>query len=274
MKLFKCINTFLLIGTLLSAQAVVTKTLARENSKDSITPSQKDAIALMRGVCGKDNINSSNPKSCTKCPSFAGNGGGSGTLTSVIYGSFTKSGSTEAFVDLEGCQAHAQNWGGSVLLSRASRSWSVVRYEAGLRSDSCLKIPNRTGRHSLVCEGSHLGQGYLSSQLDALEIGLTKTRTTNLLTVGSNTGSCRPPYYEVQIKDFLAQDTNEDRLLDLVVKVSEAREVKSTSRGNGEGCVDPRLPKPKFHQLTFLSNGQSFRSTPTTANLMKRLEVK
>ncbi|MBD2359513.1 hypothetical protein H6G41_34070 [Tolypothrix sp. FACHB-123] len=273
MKLLKYI---LLINTVLVVQVVATRTLAQEVKKDSVIPSQKDAIALAQSVCGASNVNQEKGKlSCKVCPSFTGSSGGSGgTLTSVVYGRFTKADTHEALVDLGDCEPHAGNWGGTVLLRRTNNGWSRVRYESGFRSNICLKIPNRTGRHSLACQGSYTGQGYLTEWLDAIVVGSTKTTTTNLLKVGSNTGSCSPPYYEVQIKDFLAQDTNKDGLTDLVVKVSEAREAKSISRGNGEGCVDSRLPKPKFHQLTFLSNRESFRPTSTTANLMKHLEVK
>ncbi|MBD2414210.1 hypothetical protein FACHB389_21395 [Nostoc calcicola FACHB-389] len=271
MKLLKYI---LLINTVLVVQVVATRTLAQEVKKDSVIPSQKDAVALAQSVCGASNVNQEKGKlSCKVCPSFTGSGSG-GTLTSVVYGSFTKADTREALVDLSDCEPHAHNWGGTVLLRRTNNGWSRVRYESGFRSNICLKVLNRTGRHSLVCQGFYMGQGYLAEWLDRLEVGSTKTTKTNLLQVGSNTGSCRPPYYEVQIKDFLAQDINKDGRPDLVVKVSEAREAKSTSRGNGQSCVDPRLPKPKFYQLTFLSNGLSFRPTPTTANLMKRLEVK
>ncbi|MCW5312958.1 hypothetical protein GTQ43_03560 [Nostoc sp. KVJ3] len=268
-------KSIILVSTLLSIQIIATKTLAQEVKKDSVVPSQKDGIALAQSICGAGNITQEQGKlSCKNCPSFTAYSGSGGTLTSVVYGSFTKAGTREALIDLGDCEPHAGNWGGTVLLRHTNNGWSRVRYEKGFRSNICLKIPNRTGRHSLICEASHLGQGYLSTQLNALEIGSTKTTTTNLLKVGSNTGSCNPPYYEVQIKDFLTQDTNKDGFPDLVVRVSEAMEAKNTSRGNNEGCVDYRLPKPKFYQLTFLSNGQSFRPTPTTANLMKRLEVK
>ncbi|MDF5706636.1 MAG: hypothetical protein PUP90_02870 [Nostoc sp. S4] len=270
----KVLKLTILISTLLSFQIIATKTLTQEIKKNSLVPSQKDAIALAQSVCGTKNFTKEKGKlSCKNCPSFTSSNGSGGTLTSVVYGSFTKAGSREALVDLGECEPHAGNWGGTVLLRRTNNGWSRVRYEKGFRSNICLKILNQTNRHSLVCQGSHMGQGYLAERLDAIVVGSTKTTTTNLLKVGSNTGSCEPPYYEVQIKDFLTQDTNKDGLSDLVVKVSEASEAKSNIRGNGEGCIDIRLPKPKFHQLIFLSNGQSFRPTPTTANLMKRLEV-
>jgi hypothetical protein len=265
-------TTALAIITVLSLQISTSKTLAQEVKKDSIVPSQKEAIALMQNICGAGNIAQEKGKIvCKKCPSFTSYNDGTATLTSVVYGSFTKAGSREALVDLADCEPHAGNWGGSVLLGRTNKGWSRIRYEQGLRSNSCLKIPNKTGRDSLVCESSYMGQGYFSQGLNKFEIGSTKTTSTKILNVGSNTASCRPPFYDMEIKDFTLRDTNQDKRADLVVKVTEARERKGITRSSDDQCK-PKLPKPKSHQLTFLYNGQSFRATPATAKLIKQLE--
>jgi hypothetical protein len=193
------ITTTLAVITVLSLQTITTKTLAQEVKKNSIVPSQKDAIALMQSICGPGNIAQEKGKIvCKKCPSFTSYNDGTATLTSVVYGSFTKAGIREALVDLGDCEPHAGNWGGSVLLRRTNKGWSRIRYESGFRSNSCLKIPNKNGRDSLVCESSYMGQGYFSQGLNKFEIGSTKTTTTKILNVGSNTASCRPPFYENQ----------------------------------------------------------------------------
>lgn len=278
MKLLNWVGTFLVAGILAIAQTITTKTLAVEASKDSITPSQKDGIELMQNVCGASNVfinRKQGSKVCCKtCPSFTGYGSGSsgGILTSVVYGSFTKAGIREALVDISDCEPHAANYGGSVLLRHFNRGWSVVRYERGLRSNICLKFPTQNGRNSLVCEGSHMGQGYEYNWLNAFEISSTKTTKTELLGVVSNTGSGNPPFYEMQISDWTSQDANKDGRDDLVVKVSEAREVKRATRLNGSPR-EPRLPKPSFHRLIFLFNGQSFRPTPETASLLSDFQI-
>jgi hypothetical protein len=252
--MMKQLKSILLLGTILTAQVLTTKALAQEVKKDSIVPSQKDAIALMQSICGAGNIAQEKGKIvCKKCPSFTSYNNGTATLTSVVYGSFTKGSSREALVDLGDCEPHAGNWGGSVLLRRTNNGWSRIRYESGFRSNSCLKIPNKTGRESLVCEGSYMGQGYFITWLDHLEIGTTKTKNINLLKVGSNTASCRPPFYDVGIKDFTLQDTNKDKRADLVIKVTEVREPKGITRSSDDQC-EPRLSESKSHQLTFLSN--------------------
>ncbi|TAE61205.1 MAG: hypothetical protein EAZ76_00830 [Nostocales cyanobacterium] len=266
------LNTTVLTAiTLLSWQIITTKTLAQEVRKDSTIPSEKDAIALMQNICGAGNIVKEQGRiGCKKCPSFTRYSGDSGgSLTSVVYGSFTKAGSREALVDLGDCEPRVSNWGGSVLLRRTNQGLSRIRYEQGLRSHSCLKVPNKTGRDSLVCEGSYTGQGYFITWLEHIELGTTKTKNINLLKVESNTATCRPPFYAVGIQDFMLQDTNQDRLADLVVKVTEAREPKDTTRSSDDQC-EPKLSESKLHQLTFLNNGQSFQATPNTAHLIKQ----
>jgi len=267
MKLLKYIGTSVLLGALLSSESVV---FAGDNSKNSITPSRKDAIALMKSVCGRSNVNSDNLDSCKQCPSFTESAGSGGTLNSVIYGSFTKAGTREALVDMEGCQGHSGNWGGSILLRSTTKGWSVVRYERALRSYRCLKFRTRAGRNSLVCEGSYTQGGFTHTWLDAIEISSTKNTITHLLEVSSNMGSCRPPYYERGITDFTSIDTNKDGVNDLVIKVSEATEPKYISRAEDQLC-DSQLPKPTIHQLTFLFNGQLFKPTTETVKLLKQV---
>ncbi|MBD2132635.1 hypothetical protein H6F47_09400 [Sphaerospermopsis sp. FACHB-1094] len=272
MNISKQIIVFL-VTTILANQIQFNETFARESSKDSVKPSKKDAISIMQGICGKNNINKYNPEACETCPSFTGSDSFGGVvLTSIVYGNFTKSSNNEALIDLEGCKPRADNSGGSALIRKNNQQWYLVEYKAGLRSEKCLKFKASNSRHQLVCEGSHIGQGYLNTWLDVVTFTSNKIVTSTLLTVLSNEASCTPPYYEVTIRDFLAQDFNKDGKNDLIINVSEARESKNIKRSQDNLC-EPRLPKPKFYQLTFLFNGQSFRPTSETAKIKKRLET-
>ena len=271
MNISKQIIVFLLT-TILVNQIQVNGTSARENSKDSVKPSQKDAISIMQGICGKNNIDKNNPTVCKTCPSFTGSSYGGMVLTSVVYGSFTKSGNNEALVYLEGCQGRAQNDGGSALIRKNSQQWSLVEYKAALRSQRCLKFKGSNARHQLVCKNSYVGQGHLHTWLDLVAFDSSKILISTILKVYSNTGTCKPPYYEARIRDFLTQDVNKDGKNDLIIKISEAIESKNIKRSQENLCKP--IPKPKFYQLTFLFNGQSFRPVSETAKIKKRLEAR
>ena len=258
----------LLIGTLLITQFIATTTRAQTVKKDSFIPSTKDAITLMKSVCGANNVVKKQGKVfCKICPSFTNNRSSGGSLKSVVYGSFTQLGSREALIDLEGCEPHAGSFGGTVLLRRANNGWLRVRYETGLRSDNCLKFTYPRGRHSLVCQQTFMAQGYSTQWLDVREIGSTKTTINRLFEVESNIGSGVPPYHAVEIKNFVMQDTNKDGRLDLVAKVSET---KGTDKIDANGYKKPLLSPPKTYQLTFLFNGKFFQPTPATITLLKQ----
>jgi hypothetical protein len=274
--MIKLTSLITLVAVFLNITVSSDRTLAQEAAKDSALPTHKEAIALMQSICGVGNVTKKAGKvACRKCPSFTSdseNNGTGGTLVSVIYGRFTKSGDQEAIVDINDCEPHANNWGGTVLLRRNSRGWSKVQYKAGIRTNSCLKLAKFTGQNYLVCLNSYMGQGYLITSLNRIEFDYSTDIFTNILRVASNIATCRPPYYAVEIQDFFTQDINKDGIRDLVVQVSEVREAKNINTGNNQDCPRPSFPKAKLYELTFLSDNRSLRPTPETVKLKKRLE--
>jgi len=86
-------KTILLIGTILSSQLIATIALGQDVKKDSIIPTQVEAIALMKNICGAGNITKEQAGiACKTCPSLTTFHYTNGSLTSVVYGSFTKTG--------------------------------------------------------------------------------------------------------------------------------------------------------------------------------------
>lgn len=278
MKLRNLKVGLLMLGAI--AQTVPTETLATNFKTDTVLPTEKEALTLLEAVCGQGNVavkgqGADKNFACKTCPSFIKNEGlpAPFTLEKVVYGSFSEAGTREVLADFSGCEPHAANWGGSVLLRRSSRGWSMVTYESGLRSSDCLKFPSQNNRDFLVCLGGYVGMGYVYQSLQALEIGATQVKTDLLLRVSSNVGTCKPPFYDIQIVDWMARDRNNDGRPDLVIKVTEARETKATSTSESSECEERKLPNPTIHQLTFLFDGQSFRPTPETAQLKLRLDT-
>lgn len=235
----------------------------------------QDNAAIVAAICGENNISANADGemigSCQTCPSFTGNSEeNGGAIGPVMYGNFTAPNINEAVVDFEGCEAHVNNWGGSILLRGADSNWSMVRYEPAVRSHTCLTF-SHNGLDSLVCENGYMNQGYLSNWLDKLEFAANQIKTTRLIGVTSNTGSCRPPLYEMEILSPESKDMNNDGLSDLVVVVSEAQETISENESEELRC-EPNLPNPTIHQLTFLFDGQSFTPTAETVETIEYLE--
>ncbi|MGE5655754.1 MAG: hypothetical protein ACM37W_03995 [Actinomycetota bacterium] len=272
-----------IVSLAIIAEGVGTPVLAVDSKRDSVIPSQPEATAILQAICGRENVFANRERggklACKSCPSFTGVGNNRDvlikppfTLEKVVYGSFTQAGTREALADFDGCEAHARNNGGSVLLQRLSQGWSAVRYESGLRSNNCLKFPNKSGRDLLVCQSFDAHMGRFLDWLDALQINSLGLEKISLIRLLSNIASNRPPIFETRIENWTAQDVNNDNLLDLVVTVREANSAQVPP--GFEGKYDSHLPNPTFHRLTFLFDGQSFQATPETAQLKQRFEEK
>jgi hypothetical protein len=269
----KNLKSFLFVTTLLTVQMINFPTYAQK--KDSVIPSQKEAIALMQGICGEGNVTVENGNvSCQTCPSYTvygtgGSGGSGGTLGSVIYGSFTKPGIREALVDFGGCEPHSGNYGGSALLRRNNNGWFRVRYEEGFRSNICQKLKTNSGRDFVVCKGNYDNYGLGYEWIELVKFNIDKITQTPILNVDSRWGSsCRPPYHEVEIKNFTLRNINQDKLPDLIVTVRTAKD-NIKRKVDNSGCPSSMLGKSKIHQLTFLFNGQSFYPTKATAKIIR-----
>lgn len=235
----------------------------------------QDNAAIVAAICGETNI-SANPQgeiigACQICPSFTGySEQPGGEIAQINYGSFTSPNMNEAVVFLGGCEAHVNNWGGSILLRGSDSNWSMVRYEPAVRSGNCFTF-SHDGIDSLVCENGYMNQGYFSNWWDKLELTDNQIKTTRLIAVGSNIGSCRPPLYEMKILETESKDVNNDGLSDLVAVVSEAQETISENESEQLRC-EPNLPNPTIHRLTFLFDGQSFTPTAETVETMEYLD--
>lgn len=75
----------------------------------------------------------------------------------------------------------------------------------------------------------------------------------------------------MKIVETQSQDINNDRLSDLLVKVSEAQEL-ITDNETQELTCQPNLPEATLHQLTFLFHGQSFIPTSETLETIEYLK--
>ncbi|MEK0194711.1 hypothetical protein, partial [Microcoleus anatoxicus] len=220
----------LIVSFAITSQSVFTQSIAVESKRDSVTPSQQEASAILQAICGRNNVFANSDRggklACRNCPSFTGAGSRSSlspfTLEKVVYGSFTQAGTREALADFDGCESHGQFYGGSVLLRRSSQGWSALRYESGLRSNNCLKFPSKNGRDLLVCQGYYAQMGHSYDWLDAIQIGSSETQKSQQIHLISKT-TFNPPFYETRIEDWTAQDIDKDGRPDLSIRVREAK---------------------------------------------------
>lgn len=265
----------LVFGLLSVLSQLVFVTLFAQNANSSI-PSINEATTYIKNICGTNINQEKGIVFCKKCPSFTGSPDGGFlfygfALQSIIHGSFSKIGIHEALLDFNGCEPHSTHFGGTVLLRRINQKWSFIRYEAGWRSDSCLKFAENSGRDSLVCENFDGGHGRQNIWIESIKFNSASSIRTNILIVSSNLDSCHTPYHKVEIKDFRLQNTNKRGFPNLIVKLYEAKGLDNKSANNCEKTI---FGKSKLHLLTFFYNGKSFHPMPDTAKFLQSVESK
>ena len=192
--------------------------LAAAHSSQRPTPQQ--ARELMASVCQSGAATGA----CSVCPDFVQSGDFNEkmTLVAVTYGKFLNGKDTYALLDLLGCEAHAYNFGGSVLLRwRGLTRWDFVKYLPGLRSYDCLKYPVPGGRETLLCEGGYGGMGIVDTSLFQVDLARLPADpyTGVLFTLEDNTEACLGTASVQSLLSWQQVKLNADALPDLRVRL-------------------------------------------------------
>ena len=250
--------------------------LASAASHSSQAPTLKQTKELMASVCRSGAATGA----CTPCPSFVGDGSLEGTLTpqAVTYGKFLNGRDIYALLDLSGCESHASNFGGSVLLRwRGLTRWDFVKYLPGLRSGDCQKYPAAGGRETLLCEGGYAGMGIVDTSLFQLDLAraLAGTDTTSgddaPLFLEDNTLACLDAATATaqRLVSWGPVNLNGDGLPDLRVRV---RSGFGKTGLTPEQCGNVTADVPtRAYTLDYLYNGKKFIPTAATRGVLKRL---
>lgn len=101
--------------------------------------------------------------------------------THIIYGSFSAVNAKEAVVNYDGCEAHGDMYGGSILLKQTEASWKISGFLPGFRSQTCLKFSQPNTKDTLVCHSSTFLTGTEVTSVNALSIQNGKLWATPLL---------------------------------------------------------------------------------------------
>jgi len=99
---------------------------------------------------------------CRSCPPFEGvealpdgkvveNPDSFFPLETVVRGSFTSAGAKQAALVFEGCEPHAANYGGTLLVEQAADGWNSLHYAAAFHPRECKTLRRSDGRDILVC---------------------------------------------------------------------------------------------------------------------------
>jgi hypothetical protein len=209
---------------------------------------------------------------CNPCPSFTdfAADGTSLSLTNVIFAKLLSKTETLAIVDLEGCESHSTNWGGTVLLRWLGLTkWQFVRYDSGRRTNDCLKFVGTDGIDRLVCRTGWMGQGFINNNL-TLEDFAPGRYGMDLVRTGSNSGQCfDSKFHEFDWKNVAARDVNKDGRADLLIEI---RERQFDAPKNWKCGDDIPWKSSRLHRLEFVFDGIKFIPTKTTTKLVTYLK--
>jgi hypothetical protein len=128
-------------------------------------------------------------------------------------GKFIASGNPLLVINYEsGCEARANDDGGSVVFELVKGNYSFVGFQPGMRVNDCITVPRSERQDSLVCLTGHTGQGFLEGGVAQLSFArdygkgigirydflLTATDSTGAY--GANVVTCKkkpPKYFEL-----------------------------------------------------------------------------
>lgn len=231
----------------------------------SHAPTAAEAKELLGAVCPSSSGLGKTGAYCNACPSFVESGWDERfSLRSVVYGKFLDTRAPYAVLDFDGCEPHANNFGGSVILRwKGLTRWEFVRYEPGSRTSNCQKLTARDRHDLLLCRVGWMGQGYTVDGLSLLDLR-EKANWRPLLSLNANTGTCDKDLYQIEIASW------ELRSQRLRVQAAATRWRRSV-----EGCQEakPPLGATQRYTLEYRFDGRRFIPGAQTAKLAKTLEA-
>jgi len=163
------------------------------------TPDQR---TLLSAFCDPANIQGS---TCKKANNYPGGRACDVKLGEERYsGKFLAAGSTLLVISYEsGCEAHATDFGGSVVFEQTGGATTFKGYQPGYQANECITIARSETRDRLLCLTGHMGQGHLESGLAEIVFSQDFSKDIKLSfdffvtaedasgAYGSNTVSCK-----------------------------------------------------------------------------------
>lgn len=257
---------------------------------DSQDPKQSGGAALLEAVC-PGRVTAGDQLGCSgACPQFTGfpREDFGWQLVAVTRGHFLSTQSDDAVLWMTGCEPHAENWGGTILLTRASQTWEMLWYKAGIDTAQCHKVRLQTGREILVCLGVSGAQGvrvtqlYAEDLLDPKPAGMAGDEsvffhlTDDTATCGENPENESKPEPITRAYIESVTFTEVERSV-ASISVNAAQGGQWMTPEDVAACLDEQnptkphkglsfLPPTKREQLDFVFEGGAYHRSPTVTN--------
>ena len=134
---------------------------------DSQDPKQAGGAELLEAVCPGHVMVGKEVACKIACPEFTAMKGYDldWGIARITRGHFLSPTSEDAVLSMSGCEPHALNFGGTILLTRSTGNWTKLWYKGGVPTEKCHRGKLQGARDILVCLGEWGAQGGVSMEL-------------------------------------------------------------------------------------------------------------
>jgi hypothetical protein len=262
---------------------------------DAKDPRQAGGAELLQAVCPGAVVTGKSIACNTPCPDdtdFAGNPM-SRALESVTFGHFLSPTSEDAALWITGCESHASNFGGAILLTRKSGKWSMLWYKSAIQTATCHKVTRRDRREILVCIGTSGAQGNNATTLYVED--LLDPRPT-LMAGGANDGTFFGALDDTATCGWQAEPNPPSPLIrshiDRIqfsagiepgadapsITVFAGFGKKQMTREEVRSCIEDRnlavLPPMKSYRMDFQYSGSGYKPAPASVDTVRVFEFR
>ncbi|HEY3493156.1 MAG TPA: hypothetical protein VGK73_00665 [Polyangiaceae bacterium] len=182
-------------------------------------------------------------------------------------GSFSAPGRRELSLTFDGCESHAQNWGGTLLCRSEPDGIWFVEYESGLRPDRCQPLRLPDGHDVLVCEWQDAHQGHSRSYVFVFDFSHSPDAWQGLVELSDSTASgcwsdAGTPVLDSRVTAVTLRDLNRDGTLD--IRVEGTTREGSVSKAYLARCGEYELAMNRWVERT---GGEDRRGAPRARHL-------
>jgi hypothetical protein len=276
MQILPLLAAIAFVGRLCLAQVPVWK---------SPSPSPAQAATLLQSICPRSAqpADSKTPGSlpgCKSCPDFTTDGALQPGLAihdyfgiqTIIQGSFTAPGAVEAVASFKGCEPHAENYGGSILLAKSGDSWSIVRYVQALITTACRPYRLQNGRDLLLCDEQNRHPQESRQTISVIDLSNPKRAPgQSVFGVVNTSGANGPTAVWGSIDRATLADRNGDGTPDLTLEITVGQGACTTDGGSCLGDYSDAIIQKYTLDFLFHSDSGAFLPAPSSRATVDRL---
>jgi hypothetical protein len=241
---------------------------------DTQDPKLAGGAELLEAVCPGHVVVGKEVACKIACPEFTSMKGGDldWSVARVIRGHFLSPTSDDAVLSMSGCEPHALNFGGTILLTMRSGKWTMLWYKGEIPTRACHRVKLETGREILICFGEYGGQGvvimdvYIEDFLAPLSALNTGGKDGTFFDVFDNAATCawniedesKPsPITREYLERVEFHNSNDGIFLGL--SVFARRGERTMTPTQVKACVQEQIPARPHRGLNFNPPTQPYR---------------